>query len=119
MATDFAALRALANANERMVELFRWLDSQDKVVNAKRGMDKAIRKVGYSTDAIHFLPSKRRSAVQVDDHERVTSWLITAGATRTPRRDDELDDDERRLPLAEIWNHQYLIEAISSSWTPQ
>jgi hypothetical protein len=80
---------------------------------------KLVQKVGYSTDAIRFLPSKRRSAVSIDKNGKVTSWLITEGASRTHRRDDELNEDERQLPIADIWNHQYLIDAIATGWMPK
>lgn len=53
LTTSYAELRALAEANERMVELFRWLDSQQNVANTTRGVD-----IRVYTDAVaveHFV----------------------------------------------------------------
>src|ERR1051326_5144227 len=38
---------------------------------------KLVRKVGYSIDAIRSLPTKRRIAASLDEHEQVVTWLIT------------------------------------------
>lgn len=73
-----------------------------------------VRKVGHSIDAMHLVPAKRRNVANVDATGTVTSWVITEGTTRVPRSDAELDESERQLPVADIWNHQYLIEAIAS-----
>lgn len=42
MALNYAELRALATANERLVELFRWLDAQADIADATRGMDMRV-----------------------------------------------------------------------------
>jgi len=39
MASTYVSLRALANANEQMVNLCRWLDGQAEVLNVTRGSD--------------------------------------------------------------------------------
>lgn len=39
MSDEYPQLLAFAKANERLVELFRWLDAQDDVVQSRRGMD--------------------------------------------------------------------------------
>jgi hypothetical protein len=77
-----------------------------------------VRKVGYSTDAIRMLPTQRRSSTNVLDDEKSSSWLITEGSTRIVRRDEELSIEERMLPIAEIWNHPYLVDAITTRWMP-
>jgi hypothetical protein len=77
-----------------------------------------VRKVGHSVDAMHLVPVRRRNAVNFDSEGNVTTWLITEGTVQGPCSDTDLDDDERRLPVADIWNHQYLIEAISSGLRP-
>ena len=79
---------------------------------------KLVRKVGYSTDAIRPLPSKQRSVVNRDEGGRVTRWLISEGRNRVPRRDEDLDEFERNLPIADIWNHPYLIDAIERGYVP-
>jgi hypothetical protein len=65
-----------------------------------------------------MLPARRRSPTNVLDDEKPSAWLITEGSTRAVRRDDELSDEERMLPIAEIWNHPYLVDAISTGWMP-
>jgi hypothetical protein len=79
---------------------------------------KLVRKVGYSTDAIRMLPAQRRSSTNVLDDEQPSAWLITEGSTRSVRRNEDLSDEERLLPIAEIWNHPYLVDAISTGWMP-
>lgn len=79
---------------------------------------KLVRKAGYSTDAIRMLPLRRRSPTNVLDDEKPNSWLITEGSTRTVHRDEDLTVEERMLPIAEIWNHPQLIDAISTGWMP-
>ena len=79
---------------------------------------KLVRKAGYSIDAIRPLPAKRRMAADLDEREQVTTWLIVEGNTRVARPANELDDEERQLPLAEIWNHAALIDAVTSGRTP-
>jgi hypothetical protein len=77
------------------------------------------RKVGCSIDAIRVLPRKRRSEELVDQGGRIQSWVITEGSVRTPQRDAELTAEERKLAIAEIWNHTFLVDAIARGWMPQ
>lgn len=79
---------------------------------------KLVQKVGFSTDAMRPLPAKRRSAVDVDDDGAVTKWLITQGSERIVRRASEVDEHERNLPIATIWNHESLKDAILSGRRP-
>jgi hypothetical protein len=79
---------------------------------------KLVRKVGFAPAALRLLPTKRRNVVNVDAHGAVTSWLITDGTVRVPRRDSELSSEERNLPIANIWNHKFLVESIGRGWTP-
>jgi hypothetical protein len=53
METNYADLRAVAAANEKIVDLFRWLDSQPDVVKATRGMD--IRVYSDATTVEQFV----------------------------------------------------------------
>jgi hypothetical protein len=80
---------------------------------------KLVKKVDYSTHAIRLLPSQRRSITSKDENGKAASWLITEGNVRTPRRDEDLSEDERMLPIASIWNHEYLLDAIAEEWMPQ
>lgn len=75
---------------------------------------KLVQKAGYSEDAIRMLPRLRRNIVSEVEGGVVTSWYITDGTSREPRLDSELTDEERRLPISEIWNHAFLLEQLQS-----
>lgn len=47
---------------------------------------------------------------------RVDTWIIEEGGREIVRA--TLSDDERRLPIAGIWNHAILIQRIGEGWTP-
>jgi hypothetical protein len=77
-----------------------------------------LRIAGYSIEALHPLPIRRRQAVNEDESGSVTLWVITDGSERTPKRDVELSPDDRALPIADIWNHAYLCDRLSEGWRP-
>jgi hypothetical protein len=47
----------------------------------------------------------------------VESWVIEGGWRNVVRQ--TLTDEERKLPIAGIWSHEFLREQISNGWTPQ
>lgn len=47
---------------------------------------------------------------------RVDTWVIEDGAHQIVRT--KLSEEELRLPLAGIWNHEFLIQRIAMGWTP-
>jgi hypothetical protein len=75
---------------------------------------KLVQKAGYSEEAIRMLPRLRRNIVSEDERGVVTSWYITDGTSREPKLDSDLTDEERRLPISEIWNQAFLLEHLES-----
>jgi len=65
---------------------------------------KLVKKVGYSPHAIRMLPAARRTSATPFSEGKTTAWLITKGATCFTRSDEELDENERMLPIATVWN---------------
>ncbi|HEU5137013.1 MAG TPA: hypothetical protein VFU13_17830 [Steroidobacteraceae bacterium] len=47
----------------------------------------------------------------------VESWVIEGGWRKVVRQ--TLSDEERKLPIAEISNHEFLRERIAKGWTPE
>lgn len=77
------------------------------------------RRVGHSIDAMRLLPGLRRNATKTDSNGHVTSWLITDGVIRVPKYDADLTEEERNLPISDMWNHRYLIAKIAEGWMPE
>jgi hypothetical protein len=75
---------------------------------------KLVRRVGYSEEAIRMLPRFRRNIVHENHSGFVASWYITDGRSRVPKLDSELTEEERQLPISEIWNHAFLLEQLES-----
>jgi hypothetical protein len=78
---------------------------------------KHLRKVGYALEAMRPIPDRVRTAVNKENGV-VTSWLITDGVKRIPRKDADLSADERLLPVGAIWNFKLLCERLTSGWRP-
>jgi len=78
---------------------------------------KHMRRVGYALEAMRPIPEMVRTAVN-KENDVVTSWLITDGVKRIPRRDADLSADERLLPIGAIWNFKLLCERLTSRWKP-
>jgi hypothetical protein len=73
-----------------------------------------VRRVGFFPTP--GIPTRwRRPGAWVRD--RIETWIIEdESAGEILRR--ELTEDERRLPIAEIWNHEMLIQRVSEGWQP-
>jgi hypothetical protein len=62
------------------------------------------------------LPKRfRRPRSEVDG--AVESWVIEGGWRDVVRQN--LSDEERKLPIAGVWNHEFLRSQIANGWTPQ
>jgi hypothetical protein len=48
---------------------------------------------------------------------RVDTWIVEDGVTELVKR--RLSDEELKLPLAGIWNHEYLLERVLEGWRPE
>lgn len=47
---------------------------------------------------------------------RVDTWIIESDSGEVVRT--KLSEDEQRLPIAAIWNHDLLVQRIAEGWTP-
>lgn len=47
----------------------------------------------------------------------VESWVIEGGWRDVVRQN--LTDEERKLPIAGVWNHEFLRAQIAKGWTPE
>jgi hypothetical protein len=65
----------------------------------------------------HELPSTYRRAGWRTPEGKVTAWLICDGAKEVLRT--ELTADEKRLFIAAIWNHEFLVERLVAEWRPE
>lgn len=46
----------------------------------------------------------------------IRTWVIEAPGEQIVRK--ELTDSERQLPIAAIWDHEYLVQSLSEGWSP-
>lgn len=79
---------------------------------------KLVRRAGHAIEAMRLVPTGQRTAGRVDEQGNVAEWLITEGATRTRRSASEMTERDWALPLAVVWNHAYLVEAIAEDRRP-
>lgn len=57
----------------------------------------------------------RRAGVRTG--RRVETWIIEDESGETMKR--TLDGKERLIPIAAIWNHEFLIHRIAEGWRPE
>ena len=62
------------------------------------------------------LPSKSRRYGWVTPAGEVKTWLINDGTHDVMRT--ELSEEERRLFIASMWNHAFLVERLVAEWHP-
>lgn len=61
------------------------------------------------------LPTRiRRAGARSGRH--VDTWVIEDGSREVVMA--KLSDEDLRLPIAAIWNHELLVERIAEGWTP-
>lgn len=63
------------------------------------------------------VPSTFRRYGWITREGQVKTWLINDGTRDIVRT--ELSAEERRMPLAEVWNHAFLIERLVEEWHPE
>jgi hypothetical protein len=62
------------------------------------------------------LPTRMRRAGAMSG-DRVVTWIIEDSSGEEVKR--RLSQDELRLPLAEIWNHEFLVQRVVDGWRPE
>jgi len=60
---------------------------------------------------------KRFRRPKVERDGAVESWVIEGGWRNVVKQ--TLTDEERKLPIAEVSNHEFLRERIANGWTPE
>jgi len=48
---------------------------------------------------------------------KVLAWIVERDGKEVLKR--ELTAAERKMPIASIWNHEYLIDRITDNWRPE
>jgi len=72
-----------------------------------------VEVVGHLPPSI--LPRRfRRPGAIAGSH--VKTWIIEDGVKEVVKV--KLSEDELRLPIATIWNHEYLVERLEEGWNP-
>jgi hypothetical protein len=80
-----------------------------------RGFVAPVATEAIPTDLEEPRRMRRRGAISRDG--RVLAWLIVEGDHEVLRH--ELSDEEKRLPIASIWNHAYLVDRLAEEWSPE
>jgi hypothetical protein len=62
-------------------------------------------------------PRRMRRPVGIARNGRVLTWFIMGDDANFGRH--ELTPEERRLPIAEIWNHEFLVDRLARGWSPE
>jgi len=60
---------------------------------------------------------KRFRRPKAEHDGAVESWVIEGGWRNVVKQ--TLSDEERKLPIASVWEHESLRERIASGWTPE
>jgi hypothetical protein len=59
----------------------------------------------------------RRAGAMNREGNKVLAWVIVRDERETLSR--KLTKAEKRLPIAAVWNHEYLIEQVEAGWRPE
>ena len=76
--------------------------------------NKLVSKVG------HILPPPMPDVMRRPgwrEGRKVVTWIIMTPEGEVKRK--VLSEAERKLPVAVIWNHEYLVDRIRESWSPE
>jgi hypothetical protein len=63
------------------------------------------------------LPPRFRRAGWRNKEGKATLWFICEGDQETRRA--ELSAEEKRLSIAAIWNHEFLVDRLVEEWRPE
>jgi len=56
----------------------------------------------------------RRAGARFGD--RISTWIVEDGSSETVKA--RLSDEDLRLPIAAIWNHEFLTQRLMERWNP-
>ena len=83
------------------------------VAAVRQGLVEVVGHHGTGTQ----VPSKLRRAGARSKDGRVLTWLIKEGGVDSVTK--TLTPEQRALPIAAIWNHEYLCIRIREGWRPE
>jgi len=64
------------------------------------------------------LPQRfRRAGVRSSSSGKVETWVIEDTSGEVVKR--ALSEAERKLPIAAIWNHEFLVQRVGEGWRPE
>ncbi len=63
------------------------------------------------------LPTRHRRSGWISPEGKIALWFIVDGAQETKRT--ELSEEEKRLFIASMWNHAFLVGRIVDEWRPE
>lgn len=63
------------------------------------------------------LPTVFRRRGALDSTGKVLAWIVSRNGKELLKR--KLTEEERRLPIASVWNHEFLVERIAQGWRPE
>lgn len=75
-----------------------------------------VKKAAYCPEALRLLPTATRGIVSVPSDGTVERWVIQEVDRRYAI--DTLTPALRSLPIAEIWNYEFLLGRLREAWTP-
>jgi hypothetical protein len=64
-----------------------------------------------------LLPTRLRRAGAIGRDGKVATWVIEDDNGEVVKT--RLTKEEKKLPLAEIWNHEMLLHRVSQGWRPE
>jgi hypothetical protein len=64
-----------------------------------------------------LFPARFRRSGWITKEGKVTLWFICEGDQETRRT--ELSAEEKKLSIASIWNHEFLIDSLVEEWRPE
>ena len=70
----------------------------------------------HGTSAPQRMPARwRRAGARVG--LTVKTWIIEDGSSEEVKH--QLSPEERHLPIAAIWNHEFLLQRVREGWRPE
>ena len=62
-------------------------------------------------------PPKRLRRAGARSGTRVDTWIIESDEGSVVK--EKLTDEERRIPIEAIWNHEFLLDRVAGKWRPE
>ena len=99
----------------RLAETHAYFAFYPVALAARRGLVTQVASCGVPAGLQR--PARLRRAGMREPGGRVRTWVIETAGQGIVRT--SLTDEEKRLPIAAVWNHEFLIQRLTESWLPQ